>query len=133
VAVSGQLDLAALLLFIILLCWQMPHFYAIALYRLNDYKAAGIPVVPAFKGLNYTRNSILIWIIVWTMAVLLLTIYNYTGITYCIVVGLAGLFWLGYGWHHKQVTEAWAKRMFAMSLFAVSIFCLMASISSLLP
>ena len=49
-AASGQFDMGALILFSIFALWQMPHFYAIAIYRLDDYAAAGIPVFPLQRG-----------------------------------------------------------------------------------
>jgi len=56
VAVTNQFDLGALLLFFILVYWQMPHFYGIAMYRFDDYKAAGIPVLPVQKGMARGRD-----------------------------------------------------------------------------
>ena len=58
-AVTGSLDWAALTLFLILVCWQMPHFYAIAIYRYNEYKAAGLPMLPIVKGIRATKLQIL--------------------------------------------------------------------------
>lgn len=133
VAVTNRLDLAAILLFAILLCWQMPHFYAIAIFRLADYKAAGIPVVPDFKGLTYTRHSILRWIAAWILITPLLTVFGYTGIIYCIVVVTAGLFWLGYGLLHAGTSVTWAKSMFGISLITLLIFCLVTSLNGLIP
>ena len=54
-AVTNNLDLGAFLLFIILVIWQMPHFYAIAIFRRDDYVAASIPVLPIKKGLFQTK------------------------------------------------------------------------------
>ena len=64
-AATGRLDLAALLLFVILAAWQMPHFYAIALYRAEEYRAAGIPVLPVAKGVRRTRIEILVYTVIF--------------------------------------------------------------------
>ena len=59
VAVSGTLDIGALLLFSILVLWQMPHSFAIAIYRLGDYQAAHIPVLPVMRGVSITKLQII--------------------------------------------------------------------------
>src|SRR5207237_330396 len=51
-AVADQFDKAAIILFLILLLWQMPHFYSIAIYRLKDYRSAGLPVLPLKKSVQ---------------------------------------------------------------------------------
>ena len=54
-AVSNHFDIGALILFIMLVLWQMPHFFSIAMYHFNDYKAAEIPVLPVKKGALRTK------------------------------------------------------------------------------
>src|SRR5208282_3822889 len=63
VAVSNRLDVGAWILFSILVLWQMPHFFAIAMYRLEDYKAASVAVLPAVKGIYATKVQMLLYIL----------------------------------------------------------------------
>jgi protoheme IX farnesyltransferase len=58
-AVTGSLDLGAFFLFLLMILWQMPHFFSIALYRLNDYTAAALPVLPVVKGISTTKIHML--------------------------------------------------------------------------
>lgn len=55
-AVTGQFDTGALILLLIFSLWQMPHSYAIAIFRFKDYQAANIPVLPVIKGISVTKK-----------------------------------------------------------------------------
>lgn len=127
VAVSNELDLGALLLFLILILWQMPHFYAIALYRLEDYKRASIPVLPLLKGVPRTKIHMLLYVIAFIPTLLLLTVFGYTGVAYLVVSALLGTSWLiltllGF----KAENDArWARKMFALSLVIIVSFSAM--------
>ncbi len=57
-AVANQFDLAALLIFLGYALWQMPHSWAIAIYRFDDYKNAGIPILPVARSIFRNRNSV---------------------------------------------------------------------------
>lgn len=124
-AVSNTIDTAALLLFAILTAWQMPHFYAIAMYRLKDYTAAGIPVLPAAKGIKTTKIRIIGYIVLFIIAALLLSIFDYTGLIYTIPVTIVGLVWLyrGAAGLKTQNDIKWAKQMFGFSLLVLLTFC----------
>jgi protoheme IX farnesyltransferase len=120
-AVTGHWDVAAWLLFIVFALWQMPHFYAIAIYRLNDYRAAGLPVLPASHGIKAAKLQILAYIVAFMAAVSLLTITGYTGRVFLIVMTALGLFWLVLGIRGYKATnnDAWARSMFKFSLVVV--------------
>ncbi|MFH7428983.1 UbiA family prenyltransferase, partial [Pseudomonas syringae group genomosp. 7] len=60
-AVSNSFDFAALPLLVMLSLWQMPHSYAIAIFRLNDYRAAKIPVLPVKRGILVTKRHIMLY------------------------------------------------------------------------
>ncbi len=133
-AVTGRLDPGALLLFLILVAWQMPHFYAIALYRLDDYTAAKLPVMPVAKGTAITKIQILLYITAFTAAVVSLSLFGYSGPVTLVAAALLGLAWLGLGL--KQYTalsdERWGRSMFLFSLVVLSILCVTISLDSFL-
>ena len=126
-AVSNRFDMGAFLLFAILVLWQMPHFFAIALYRLDDYIAASIPVLPAVKGAHRTKIHMLLYIVAFIGACAMLTVYGYTGMSYLIVATLLGCIWLGIsiqGFKSKN-DSVWARKMFVYSLINTTLLCIM--------
>ena len=68
VAATNHLDMGAVILFFILFFWQMPHFYAISIYRPKDFAAASLPVLPIKKNIRYTKISMLVYIVAFTIA-----------------------------------------------------------------
>jgi protoheme IX farnesyltransferase len=134
-AVTNTLDLGALLLFLILMVWQMPHFYAIAIYRHKEYAAAGIPVLPVKKGMRTAKRQIIAYIVGFIVVAMLLNIFHYTGIMYAIVMLALGGVWLVKGLkglHHND-DVAWARGMFFFSLIVLTVFCVLLSVDVFLP
>jgi protoheme IX farnesyltransferase len=144
-AVTNHLDGAALILFLVLVTWQMPHFYAIAMFRLEEYKAAGIPVLPAVKGMKATKVHILLYIIAFIIATALLTLCGYAGLVYLIVLLVVGFIWLWralQGFKSKDSANAistaerdakWARKLFRFSLIVLLVFCVALAVAPLLP
>lgn len=126
-AVTNRFDLGAVILFLILSFWQMPHSYAIAIYRLNDYTAAGIPVLPVKRGIYLTKINMLAFVFAFIVATMLLTIFDYTGFIYLTVVGLLGLRWLWLaisGFTHLD-DKKWARKMFMFSIIIITVLSVM--------
>lgn len=134
-AVTGSVDLGALLVFLIMVLWQMPHFFSIAIFRFKDYAAAGIPVLPVKKGMKTTKIYILLYIIAYILAVPLLTVFGYTGYVYFIVMTILALVWLWKGLKGFGVDNdtAWARKMFGFSLIVLLSFSLTLSVDVWLP
>ncbi len=134
-AVSDNFDLAALLLFLILVFWQMPHFYAIAIYRFDDYKKAEIPALPIVKGIKVTKIQIMLFILAYIFSSISLTFFNYTGYTYLVVSLFFGLGWLWVGIADFNSTQdkRWARKIFLFSLVVIVSLSLLLSTSTLLP
>ena len=135
VAVSGQIDIGAVLVFLVLFLWQMPEFYSISIYRHDEYKAAGVNVMSVVKGIDNTKIQILIYTIAFVTSTLLLWIFGYTGITYLVVMSALGGYWIFLGINGLKAKDVnvWSKKMFRFSLIILLIFCLLISVNALLP
>ncbi len=134
-AVTNRFDVGAFLLFLILVLWQMPHFYAIAMYRLNDYKAAGLPVLPVKKGMRAAKLQIMLYIVAFIAASAMLTLFGYTGYTYLLIISLIGLAWLWRGLEGIKTTDdkPWGRQMFFFSLIVILTFSVTLATGALLP
>jgi len=134
-AVSDRLDGAALILFLSMVFWQMPHFYAIALYRYEDYKKAGLPVLPVVKGVRRTKLQIIAYVTAFTLAACLLTVTGYTGYVYLAAIALLGTIWLWRGLRglSRQDDTRWGRGMFLFSLIVLMTFCVSVAAGALLP
>ncbi len=131
-AVTGRLDAAAVILFLILVFWQMPHFYAIAIYRLKDYKAAQLPVLPAARGIRATKVQIVVYMAAFMAATLALSVYGYTGYVYTIGMIVIGLVWLGKGiaGFSSANDTKWARQVFLFSLVVLLSFSILVSLGA---
>jgi len=131
-AVAGTIDQAAVILFLILVFWQMPHFYAIALFRQKDYASAQLPVLPVVKGIYITKVHILAYIIGFGLISSLLYVYDYSGLLYLAVVLGLTVTWI-YFWF-KDIKSPkvidWARRLFFVSLIVLLGTCGIISIDS---
>jgi protoheme IX farnesyltransferase len=134
-AVTNTLDSAALLLFLILVFWQMPHFYAIAIYRLEDYRKAGLPVLSVVKGIPAAKREMLFYALVLVCAVVFLTLFRYAGYTYLLVMGSLTLWWVKmmFDGFKAENDIQWARKVFKFSLVIILAFSLLISLDVVLP
>lgn len=120
-AVTNHLDGQALLLVLIIFTWTPPHFWALAIYRFDDYKDAKIPMLPVTHGISYTRLSILLYSLLLFAVTLLPFAVGMSGVVYAIGASiLSGRFlywsWRLYREHQPRI---------AMQTFRFSIIYLM--------
>ena len=128
VAVTGELHPHALLLFLIVFVWTPPHFWALAIFRRDDYARAMIPMLPVTLGVTYTRGHVLCY----TLLLLVVTMLPW-------LTGMSGLFYLGgalvlggvFLWYAIRLMNPPSER-FAMIVFNYSIVYLMALFAFLL-
>jgi heme o synthase len=121
-AAKGSLDMGAFILFLLMVLWQMPHFFSIALYRLNDYTAAAIPVLPVVKGVAITKIRILLYVIAFVCTVPWLAFLGYVGPVYLIAMSILALGWLALTFRgfKKGISHTrWARSMFVFSLVVI--------------
>lgn len=134
-AATGEFNTAALLLFLIMVFWQMPHFYSIAIYRGKEYTAADIPVLPMVHGIKTAVWHISLWTVLFILANVILFTSGYAGVIYLIVMLAVGIWWLRWafiGFSAKDKGK-WARKMFGYSLIVLLTFSLMLSVNYWLP
>ncbi len=125
-AVSQHLDRGAFVLFFMLVLWQMPHFFSIALLHFNDYVKARIPVLPVEKGVWRTKIHMVLYIAAFILTAMMLTFFNYTGYFYLwIVLGISSS-WLilGVKGFKSENDQLWGQQMFRLSLLVIAAVCL---------
>lgn len=110
--------------------WQIPHSYAIAIFRREDYAAAAIPVLPVQRGMAAARKHIVGFIPAFMAATWMLSLGGYTGFRCLAVSTVFGLFWLHMALKgNKGCSERlWAKKLFLLSLLNLLALSAMMSI-----
>lgn len=132
VAVTGKLDLGAVLLFLILTTWQMPHSYAIGIYRNDDYKNAKINLLPVIKGFNLTKKHMFFYIILFALANIFLSLLGYAGYFYLFIATVFSIAWIYLclqGFKADNNDKIWAKKMFFFSIICITVLSIMMAIN----
>lgn len=135
-AAINVLDERAFMLFLILMLWQMPHFYAIAIYRLEEYRAADIPTLPLKKGSRIAKIYILLYIVAFFAAEIAFFILGFGGFSYLALTSIATLAWLlkaVHGFDAGIDDAVWARSSFKTSLIVLVMFCLALTLAPLTP
>lgn len=121
-AMTGAVGPEALILFLIIFLWTPPHFWALALYRVDDYRKSGLPMLPVTHGNEFTRLQIFLYTLVLFAACMMPFVFRMSGWPYLVVaVGLSfGFSW--YGWRLWQnYSDALARATFRFSLIHLSV------------
>jgi protoheme IX farnesyltransferase len=134
-AVIGRFDLTALLLFLVMVFWQMPHFYAIGIFREADYRAANLPIWTVRKGVRSTQIWILVYTALCLLSVVALGIWGSAGLLFASVAGLFGLYWLTLGIKGFSSADPskWSRSMFGFSLLTLLVLSAGITLAPLLP
>lgn len=129
-AVTGRLDGAAVILFLMFALWQIPHSDAIAVIRRKDYAAAGVPTYPFLHGIAATRQRMLVSIGAFAATSVALPFAGFTGLAYLCTAVACGGYWL-----HIAATgpatmddRDWAKRIFFASLGCLLALCVLMAV-----
>ena len=134
-AVANQFDIGALLIFLGYALWQMPHSWAIAIYRFDDYKNAGIPILPVARSIQRTKIESLIYVILFIVAMNGLFVFGYTNWIYLVVLNVLSFYWLylsiiGFKAEDDQL---WAKKTFLFSVILITVISICFSFTSTAP
>jgi protoheme IX farnesyltransferase len=122
VAVTNSLSAEAWLLVLIIFAWTPPHFWALALYRREDYEKSGLPMLPVTHGERFTLLNILLYTLILIAATLLPYIYGMSGLLYLIGAVILGLVFLGYAIAlYMSYSDQLAKKTFRYSITYLSL------------
>lgn len=130
-AATGRIDVAAGLLFLLLVTWQMPHFYAIGLFRKKDYAAAKLPILPVVRGFEATRRQIIAYTVAFIASCIALSVWGGATWVFAVVVGAASLWWLKLCLEPVKDEVKWARRQFIFSLKVLLTMCVMLALDGL--
>ena len=116
-AVTGETPPEAWILFLIIFVWTPPHFWALALYRTDDYARSGLPMLPVTHGPKYTRLHILLYTVLLFAVSLLPTAMGLSGRLYLVAAIALGLRFLALAWQlYQAYSEALARKTFKYSI-----------------
>ena len=120
-AMRGDVGPEAMILFLIIFLWTPPHFWALALYRVEDYRKSGLPMLPVTHGSEFTRLQILLYTFVLFAACLLPFVYGMSSWLYLAAAVVLGAGFCLYAWWlWRDYSDALARRTFRFSLIHLS-------------
>ena len=121
-AVRGEVGPEALILCLIIFLWTPPHFWALALYRAEDYRRAGLPMLPVTHGSEFTRLHVFLYTLVLFAATLLPFVAGMSGPIYLAAALVLGAMFSGYTWQlWRRYSDALARKTFRFSIWHLSL------------
>jgi heme o synthase len=116
-AVTGQVPIEAWALFLIIFVWTPPHFWALALYRSDEYAKSGLPMLPVTHGGHFTRLHILLYTLMLVATTILPALIGMSGIFYLASAIVLGGYFLWLAWQlYQEYSEPLAKKTFKYSI-----------------
>ncbi|MGE3149562.1 MAG: heme o synthase [Pseudorhodoplanes sp.] len=123
-AVTGGIGFESILLFLIVFFWTPPHFWALSLYRADEYERAGVPMLPVVAGLAETRRQILIYAVLLLPVGLSPWLAGYAGVSYAAVAAVSGALMVFFAFQLWRAGDAPSGEKIARRLFSFSLLYL---------
>jgi len=121
-AVNNTVGPEALILFLIIFCWTPPHFWALALYRRNDYAKVGIPMLPVTHGESFTLLQIVLYTIILIIVTMAPFSLGMSGLIYLICATILNAFFLYYViMLYKNYSDKLSMKTFRYSIVYLSL------------
>jgi len=121
-AIRGDVGAEALIMCLIIFLWTPPHFWSLALYRADDYRRSGLPMLPVTHGLEFTRLHVLLYTLVLFAGTLLPFIYGMSGVVYLLCALVLNAGFVGHAWRlWRTYSDALARRTFRFSILYLSL------------
>jgi len=121
-AMTGEVGGEAMILCLIIFLWTPPHFWALALYRAEDYRKSGLPMLPVTHGPEFTRLQVLLYTLVLFAATLLPFVFRFSGWLYLAAALVLGVMFIVYAWKlWREYSDALARKTFRFSIWHLSL------------
>jgi protoheme IX farnesyltransferase len=121
-AMRGEVGPEALLMCLIIFLWTPPHFWALALYRVEDYRRSGLPMLPVTHGSDFTRLNVLLYTLVLFAGTLLPFVIGMSSWLYLASAVVLGAVFIGYAWGlWRNYSDQLARRTFRYSILYLSL------------
>ena len=121
-AIRGDLNGDAWILCLIIFLWTPPHFWALALYRAEDYRKSGLPMLPVTHGSEFTRLHVFLYTLVLFAGTLLPFVSGMSSYIYLVSAVLLGAGFTGYAWKlWRSYSDALARKTFRFSIIHLSL------------
>jgi protoheme IX farnesyltransferase len=121
-AIANEVPMQAWLLVLIIFVWTPPHFWALAMYRRDDYAKSGLPMLPITHGMEFTRFHVLLYTIALFATTLLPYAVKMSGLIYLVSAVILGLGFLWYAWRiYRHYDDVLARKTFTFSIVYLSL------------
>ena len=129
---TGDIALQPVILFLIIFIWTPSHFWALSLYKTEDYRKANIPMLPVTSGIKTTKLNIFVYASLLFLIVLVPFFLNYFGLIYLVFSGILGFYYLFICFRLLKANETRLEKKIAKQVFGFSIFYLFMIFTSIL-
>jgi protoheme IX farnesyltransferase len=121
-AIANAAPAQAWVLVLIIFIWTPPHFWALALYRTNDYANSGLPMLPVTHGQKFTRLHILLYSVALLATTLLPYAIRMSGVIYLVAALVLGAMFVRYAWRlYREYSDALARKLFRYSIVYLAL------------
>ena len=120
-AIRGDVGPEAMIMCLIIFLWTPPHFWALALYRAEDYRKSGLPMLPVTHGAEFTRLHVLLYTLVLFAGTLLPFVQGMSGLFYLVAAVLLNVVFVGHAWKlWRSYSDQLARKTFRFSIVYLS-------------
>ena len=130
--VTGSVPMESIVLFLIIFLWTPAHFWALALFKMGDYEAVGVPMLPNVSGIPTTKNQIVVYAVLTAIVGVVPAFMGFASIGYGVVAAVLGVIFVHCSIAVWRMADGDVKMVPAKKLFGFSIFYLFAIFSALL-
>lgn len=121
-AVANDVPMQAWILVLIIFVWTPPHFWALAMYRRDDYAKSGLPMLPITHGMAFTQFQVWLYTIALVTTTMLPFAVGMSGLIYLASAAVLGIIFLWYAWQiYRHYTDLIARKTFAYSIIYLSL------------